>query len=359
MRRYGLFLWVFFLIGGSVGAQDLPTRADLSAGWNRIEPGGATICARGTPYMFYVREGSSDNLLIDFQGGGACWNDLTCSTQFGTFDDSISISEPYDNPAIDGNGIFDLDNPDNPFADYDMVFVPYCTGDVHLGDSIVTYEAADGAFDIHYNGFTNATTALEWAYANFAAPESVFVSGCSAGSLGASFHAPNIIAHYADVRSAVLGDSAGGYRGNQTAQFEQWNTLSVLPDLEQYADMTLESLSFQQFWVKAAFQFPGTQFTQYNTAFDETQTYFARISGTGVQYADALPANLSEIAAQVANFASYTAGGDQHCVFPRPEFYTYTVGALRFRDWVAELAAGDPVATVACTDCETVETITP
>ena len=25
-------------------------------------------------------------------------------------------------------------NPDNPFADYSFVFVPYCTGDVHLGD---------------------------------------------------------------------------------------------------------------------------------------------------------------------------------------------------------------------------------
>jgi len=357
MRRLLVLFGLFLLMGGAVSAQDLPTRADLADGWNRIEPGGDTLCARGTPYMFYVREGRSDNLLIDFQGGGACWNDLTCSERFGTFDDSISVDEQYDNPARRGAGIFNLNNPNNPFADYDIVFIPYCTGDVHVGNSVATYTDANGDFDLHYNGYVNAATALDWAYANFDAPESVFISGCSAGSIGASFHAPNIIAHYDGVRAAVLGDSAGGYRGYQTTQFEQWNTLSVLPDLEQYADMTLESISFQQFWIKAALQFPGTLFTQYNTAFDETQSYFARISGTGVQYADALPANLSEIAAQVDNFATYTAGGELHCVLPRPEFYTYTVGDVRVRDWVADLAAGETVDTVTCTDCADAETV--
>ena len=32
-----------------------------------------------------------------------------------------------------GDGIFNLEHPDNPFAAYDMVVIPYCTGDVHLG----------------------------------------------------------------------------------------------------------------------------------------------------------------------------------------------------------------------------------
>ncbi|MBL1135963.1 MAG: hypothetical protein HND46_11645 [Chloroflexi bacterium] len=51
------------------------------------------------------------------------------------------------NPTALPGGIFDLENPENPFADYNMVFVPYCTGDVHIGNREATYEveASDGS----------------------------------------------------------------------------------------------------------------------------------------------------------------------------------------------------------------------
>ena len=38
-------------------------------------------------------------------------------------------------------GIFNLDNPANPFADYTVVFAPYCSGDVHIGASDTVYPA--------------------------------------------------------------------------------------------------------------------------------------------------------------------------------------------------------------------------
>ncbi len=357
MRRLFLtFLVVFLFVVSSVLAQTTP----LDDGWNMIEPGGDTICSRGTPYHFYAREGTSDNLLIDFQGGGACWNALSCSEQFGTFNASLDLTDPFNSPGYGGSsGIYDLDNPENPFADYDMVFVSYCTGDVHMGDSVTTYERNNASFEINHKGVVNANAALDWAYANFDAPESVFVNGCSAGSLGASFHAPNILAHYDGVRAAVLGDSAGGLRGNLTAQFGAWNTLSVLPDFEGYADETLDSLSFNTFWLEATALFPDVLFSEYNTVADETQTYLARLAQGGISYEDGLPANLSDIAASADNFASYTQGGDLHCITPYPEFYTYSVGDVRLRNWVADLAAGQSVETVACTECDSAELVSP
>ena len=36
-------------------------------------------------------------------------------------------------------GIFDRSNPENPFRDFGVIFVPYCTGDVHIGDASRRY----------------------------------------------------------------------------------------------------------------------------------------------------------------------------------------------------------------------------
>ncbi len=35
----------------------------------------------------------------------------------------------------------------------------------------------------------------------------------------------------------------------------------------------------------------------------------------------------------------------------RPQFYTYESDGVKFRDWVAALAAGEPVSDVHCGDC--------
>jgi hypothetical protein len=354
MRKWVL-LWVCLsLLGGAtVLAQDMPTRSELDEGWTVIAPGGDTLCARGTPYYFFVREGSSERLLIEFQGGGACWNGLTCGVM-STFNDSVAPDVTAHNPVVP-TGIHDFDNPDNPFADYDVVFVPYCTGDVHMGNSVVTYEVGAETYEIHFNGNTNASAALDWTYTNFSDPEAVFITGCSAGALGSSFHAPSIMAHYTGVPAVQLGDAAGGYRGDLTRQVETWGTASVLPDLSAFEGMTAADLDFSQFYIFAGETFPQNQFAQSNTSADEVQSTFITLGGTGEPFDIALSANLGAIDRALDNFASYTAWGSEHCILPHPTFYTYQVNGVRFRDWVAALEAGEDVETVTCADCETPE----
>ena len=38
------------------------------------------ICSRGTPYAYWVKRGTNNKLLMYYQGGGACWSYVTCST---------------------------------------------------------------------------------------------------------------------------------------------------------------------------------------------------------------------------------------------------------------------------------------
>jgi len=96
---------------------------ELDAQWQRINTGGETSCARGTPFYFYVRGGKVNRLLVSFRGGGACWSAGTCALNEKDMFFVDSIEEEHD-PTLDDDGIFDLDNPENPFADWYIVHVP-------------------------------------------------------------------------------------------------------------------------------------------------------------------------------------------------------------------------------------------
>ena len=50
-----------------------------------VEPGGEAICSRGTPYRFFAVGGDPRRLVLDFQGGGACWSAPTCSVAEAIF----------------------------------------------------------------------------------------------------------------------------------------------------------------------------------------------------------------------------------------------------------------------------------
>jgi hypothetical protein len=305
-------------------------------------------------YAFFVRPGSSNNLLIHLEGGGACWNEGTCGVAdpaMATFDPTVAEDEMAAYTA----GIFDFENEENPFIDYNFVFVSYCTADVHMGDNVITYGEGDSAVDIHHKGAVNAGAVLDWTYENFSEPESVFLTGCSAGALGSAFHAPGVMANYSDVPVVQLGDSAGGYRGDLTEQFTDWGTVSILPDLPEFEGITASDLSFETLYTAAAANYPANMFSQNNNAADSVQAFFLTLVPDTASLSETLPANLTEIADSSPNFRYYTAWGSEHCVTPLDDFYTYQVDGVRLRDWVADLAAGSPVENVQCTDCETEE----
>src|SRR5215468_673643 len=79
------------------------------------------ICADGSPYHFFIKRGSVNKLLMYYESGGACWEPLTCS-----FPDSCYKNVDPNGPNSPNSlhtGFFDLTNPENPFRDWNIVFV--------------------------------------------------------------------------------------------------------------------------------------------------------------------------------------------------------------------------------------------
>ncbi len=354
MKRITFLLVLFSLfIGGSVLAQaSTPEATALPNGWSEI-PLPTGICARGTSYSFFVHPANPNKLLIYFQGGGACWNADTCKVG-GPFEDKIN-----EGALASYLGIFNFDNPLNPIADYSVVFVPYCTGDIFTGSSTQSFTADDGSsFTIHFAGFTDAQAVLNWTYTNYPDPTNLIVTGSSAGSYGAIFNAPYVLSHYSKAQAAVFGDAGVGVGGAGSAgkgagNISVWGSLkNVYKNIGYLAAVTKGDV-VSGLWAGAAQTFPNVSFGLYTAYADETQiSYYVLGGGTAADWTPQMEKILSGLD-RYSNFHSYIAPGVVHTILPRPLFYTMRVADTPFRQWFTNLISDGTLENVACTVCTT------
>ena len=158
--------------------------------WRWTDIPGA-VCANGTPTGFGVnRRPGARGLLIFLQGGGACWDGATC---WGPAASSLYIATGYgriqfatDVLAL-GSLFLRREDGANPFRDFHLVYVPYCTGDIHAGDRVATHEWF-GPRPTHHRGSRNLGLFLPRIAATFPDAERVFLAGDSAGGFGVSLN---------------------------------------------------------------------------------------------------------------------------------------------------------------------------
>jgi hypothetical protein len=337
------------LIGGSALAQDATAEATQQAGgvWQQIPLEGA-VCARGTPYRFFVHEGSPDKLMVYFQGGGACWNADTCQ-EGGTFDDSVEADE-LERYA----GIFDFADARNPVADFSVVVVAYCTGDVHTGASTTEFSVEETTFTQNFAGFTNAQAVLDWVYERYPQPEQVIVTGSSAGAYGAIFNAPYILDHYPDAQVTIFGDAGIGVVAPDWNGFETWGVDANVADVDGYTGVTAGADFTNSLYTAAANAFPQAVVAEYTSFGDQVQTGFYILMGGEDEWGAGMQASLAALDT-LPNFRSYVGWGATHTILVTPLFYQMQVEDVPFRDWFAGLISGGSVEDVACEDCAGVE----
>lgn len=341
--------------------EDLPPTGDglpaaPAAGiWIPVEPGGDTICSRGTPYRFFVRGGDPAKLMVYFEGGGACWNASTCSISetLSLFRDDVSTFEDFQ-AALNGGlgGVLD-GTAGLAFSDYTIVYVPYCTGDIHWGDALAEYS---DTLSIEHRGFINTNAALDWMYARFANPETVFVSGCSAGAYGAALHSAYIANQYPDAKIAVLADSGAGIITETflNDSLPNWSAEKSLPSFISGLQKPITELALADVYIEVGKYFPEIRLAQTATQFDADQIfYFSAMGGEPVDWSPQFRSSLDAIAAATSNFRFYVPPGSVHCVTPYPYFHERTVGGVSLADWTLQLVEGETIPdSVACTGSE-------
>ncbi|MCJ1398026.1 hypothetical protein MMC11_001223 [Xylographa trunciseda] len=345
--------------------------------WRNVLPAGAPGCSQGTPYSFWVKEGSPTKLAVILAGGGACWTGENCALH----------GKPFYRPfaGLEGDpsnlgGVFDTDNPENPLADYTMVYLPTANGDVFLGSSVTVYDMPAmggqpaGKIKILHKGYDNATSALDWMFKTYPDPKTVAVMG---GDRHAHLHSYRG-STYPNAAVTHFADGGGAYRvGEKLAPlFKSWGTANVLKSVKGFEDLSMDGLSFEDLYIRAAELHPEIIFHQYNERHDQIQALFMQLLSVD---APDVPANLDDahayILTKIPNFRTYTSwghdegiiGGYYDAVLARnaldnrgrphvlDRFYTRQTNGVRFLDWFTAAVTGKPVEDVACVDSETPE----
>ncbi len=334
--------------GGGGGSGGTPPDVPAPGEFLTVEPGAPTICSRDTPFRFFVAGGDPKKIVIDFRGGGACWNAVTC----GFADQIFSPEAPTEAEAkafleSGGTGIYKLSDAANPVAGWTLVHIPYCTGDVHWGDAVVDYSPT---VTIHHKGFVNAQTVLQWIYDRYN-PTDILVTGCSAGAYGAIGHSPYVADHYPNAKIRVVADSGCGVVTDDFFKnsFPNWN--AQIPQIPGLAGKDILTLTIVDLYTAIAADYPNVRFAQQTSAFDKDQTsYYTAMGGTDTDWSPKMMQSLTDISAGSPNFRYYMSPGPVHCLHPYDSMYTRVSEGVNYMDWLGDfLGAPDAPASVTCT----------
>jgi hypothetical protein len=367
-------LFVCYAYAGEPKAN--PFLPDIPQVWTKITPSPTHFMGKhltptcsnypGTDptFSFFVKGGIVNNLVVYFQGGGACWNWLTC-LPFLSFQIYTPDVTDADNPALSPYGIFDLSNPNNPFKDWSFVFIPYCTGDIHLGSKDATYSYPSGpSLTIHHRGHDNFLVVLKWITKHFEKPHEIFVAGSSAGSYGAINSFPWIKESYPKSKVSVLGDAGMGVSPPEFNTTDIWNS-QLPPWIFGKHPQNVPSL---EMWKAIAEYYPHSKLAEFTDAWDMTQIFFYNfiLYTLGLPYGGSCDSWNAQMLAGVdykqdaPNYRSYIAAGQIHTILGRPEFYTENSAGVSLLDWLNGMVdnqggthghGGVPWKNVECIEC--------
>ena len=177
--------------------------------WYELRPEGL-VNSRGKPSPFFFRKGGGDNLMIYFCGGGVSWSEESAGRPMSILRMMLSITSYYAPVAYRFvrtlfNGILSQ-KPENPFADWNMVFIPYVTGDFHLGNNDFKYRG--GRRTLHHVGENNTRIIMEECKKLFPGAAKLLICGESAGAFGAAGNAPLVARYYPDAKVTVYSDAS-------------------------------------------------------------------------------------------------------------------------------------------------------
>lgn len=340
-------------------ATDAPSTSDVTSTTVTLETGGTAypvnweqvdapencMCADGSAFHFYVRTADPTKVLFYLEGGGACFTAEMCASGSGSYKETITTADEL----AGAPGIFDFPNAENPFADYSVVYVPYCTGDVHSGDTTKDY--GNGVV-IQHKGFVNASNALDAMVERFPDATNLVVAGSSAGS----FPTPVFAALAGDRLPAadlkVFADSSGAIPDAMGLVVANWGTLDALPDWPETAGVTIDQFTPAYTFVKAAEHNPKITFARHDFAFDRVLSNYATMAGLAPDDLVVLmKANETKIEATGSAVANWISPGNDHTIAVRDEFYTEEMNGVRFVEWLTAFLNGTPDADNYCTDC--------
>lgn len=367
---------------------------------------GGPVCAKdpatGKPncrlgnkqFSFYFKPGKEQKLIVYFDGGGACWDSNTCVTGQQT---PVAAYVPELSKAVPSEGLFDLKNKKNPYRNWSIAVIPYCTGDIHFGSNDQDYTDFTGAVTgvpggtvtLHHRGFDNFLYVRDWLMSRYSGEDNedddkedkddheekdgkikeLLVTGSSAGGYGAAFAYPHLKQAFPEANGYLMADGSSGVISEVLMQQAlrlpeaRWgatqNVVTTIPQMNGIFDLPAGQFA-PGFYSALAGYYPQDRFSQYTTLFDIVQVLSYNISlkpNDIASWAVISPQVYGAWANQAAgkafalsshpNYRFYIAGGCNHTLLSfNDDFYSrQPTPASSFLSWFKALTGEEENGT--------------
>lgn len=319
----------------------------------------------------------SDDLVVFLEGGGACFNFPTCSQNRANF----SRDEFFSADFVPGySGIFDTENEGNPVRHWTQIYVPYCTGDEHVGSTEsgtvprldVDFDGQPdlpGLPDQSFVGYDNISDVLNYIERYLGTEhDRILLTGASAGGVGALGNYRQVAEAFPHSDVILLDDSGPIYFDDAILPVELqelWRTtwgidealppgssgqIDVFEDIygsltASYPDASLGLISTEQDATIRFFYSFGQALTDPGCA----QVLYGGLLATppvrnacidGAAYEDALYQLRSDLPAGWRTFYTSTPDVDEHTFLRDDRFYQSTAAGQSLSAWTADLIDG-------------------
>jgi hypothetical protein len=323
--------------GGSDGGSDAsppsmaPATGLMANEWVWTPVEGAK-CRDGSATGFAVNLASppSTNLVIYLEGGGACVDEFFCGAFASpeTFGMSQFTSWKGNSGSDANSGIFNRTDMANPVAGWNFVYIPYCTGDIFVGDRTDVTVPEAGVPPQQFVGYTDVGLDLDRIVPTFPGATKVLLTGISAGGFGASANYVQTARHFGTTPVYLLDDSGPPMEAPYLAQCMQtqfaslWGMGGALADCG--SDCSNPSSYFVDFAKHIGRTYPNVPFGLIESSEDMVIRLFFGYGNPDNCVGSALPGD--SVAA-----ATFTAGlqDTEEKLSSLPNFGTFILGGSR------------------------------
>ncbi|HYO72824.1 MAG TPA: pectin acetylesterase-family hydrolase, partial [Archangium sp.] len=294
-----------------------------------------STCDEGTPTGLGANLSDSKNLLIFFDGGGACWDAVTC-LQLNT-----STHGPFTQTQFDAlfsrlgpGSIFDRQLANNPYKDWNFFFLPYCTGDLHVGNAEAVYTSGSTSKTFHHKGRVNTEAFLARLASTFPNPEQVVVTGSSAGGFGATLNYDLIRSTFPNAKVFLLDDSGPLLKSSampaslRASWAKAWNYDAVMDALDPAV-----KADYAAIYPALARKYPNDRMALLSSAQDQTIRTYLQLSATAFE--TALRDLDTTVLAPLPNTRSFITAGQGHTMLLNPA--SHSSQGVVLIDWLNQM----------------------
>lgn len=193
-----------------------------------------TQSSDGSEWHGIFKKGTENKVVVYFFGGGVS---ITPETSEGGNKFYATNMTGQDFVAQGGIG---SNTENNPFKDWSFLVIPYATGDFHSGTGVY-----DGNKTVYHTGYSNYAAFVEQIKPYVGEPDTLLVTGFSAGGFGTSLLADDVIDRFPSAKNITVcvDSSLLLYDGWHETAAGLWHSPKEITDRLTTDNLVLDSLT--------------------------------------------------------------------------------------------------------------------